>query len=185
MINNKELINKLKEGQVILYPAETIWGIGCDATNEEAVNKLIKIKYRNAFKGFIVLVDRFSQIYNYVVDVPEIAESLVEYADSPLTIIYPKGRNLASNVCNEDGSIAIRVVKEGFPFEFLKTFGKPLVSTSANISGEVSPKTFKEINPQIIKSVDYIVDLPNIILKSKESSILKLNINGEFKFIRQ
>ena len=131
----KESLNTLRQGGVILYPTDTIWGLGCDPTNEAAVNKIFKIKSRGESKSLIILVDGLSMIERYVTEIPEIVYELADVSDTPLTIIYPRGKNLATGVCNEDGSVAIRICHDEFCRELLNRFRKPIVSTSANISG--------------------------------------------------
>ncbi|UKT62356.1 L-threonylcarbamoyladenylate synthase [Pedobacter mucosus] len=186
----RDEINKafevLKSGGVILYPTDTIWGLGCDATNEDAVEKLLKIKNRPAEKSLIVLLDVDSKIQSYISDVPEIAYSLIEYAENPLTIIFSEAKNLAPNVINQDGSVGIRIVKHDFCTPLVQRFRKPLVSTSANLSGKPSPSFFDDIDPEILDSVDYVVDFEqeNRTIK-KPSTIMKLSPSGQFEFIRK
>jgi len=186
----KEEINKalevLKSGGVILYPTDTIWGLGCDASNPEAVEKVLKIKNRPAEKSLIVLLDVDSKLQSYVTDVPEVAYDLIEYAENPLTIIFSGAKNLAKNVINDDGSVGIRIVKHDFCTPLIQRFRKPIVSTSANLSGEPSPKNFDDISPEIIEAVDYIVDFEQENRSSKKpSTIMKLSPGGQFEFIRK
>lgn len=186
----KEEINKalevLKNGGVILYPTDTIWGLGCDATNVEAVEKLLKIKNRPAEKSLIVLLDVDSKIQSYINEVPEVAYDLIEYAENPLTIVFPGAKNLAPNVINSDGSVGIRIVKHDFCTPLLQRFRKPIVSTSANLSGQPSPKFFDDIDPEILDLVDLVVDFEqeNRSIK-KPSTIMKLSPGGQFEFIRK
>lgn len=186
----KEEINKalevLKNGGVILYPTDTIWGLGCDATNVEAVEKLLKIKNRPAEKSLIVLLDVDSKIQSYINEVPEVAYDLIEYAENPLTIVFPGAKNLAPNVINSDGSVGIRIVKHDFCTPLLQRFRKPIVSTSANLSGQPSPKFFDDIDPEILDVVDLVVDFEqeNRSIK-KPSTIMKLSPGGQFEFIRK
>ena len=186
----KEEINKalevLKSGGVILYPTDTIWGLGCDATNPDAVEKLLKIKNRPAEKSLIVLLDTDNKIQSYINEVPEIAYDLIEYAENPLTVVFSGAKNLAKNVINEDGSVGIRIVKHDFCTPLIQRFRKPIVSTSANLSGEASPKYFDDISPEIADAVDYVVDFEqeNRSLK-KPSTIMKLSPGGQFEFIRK
>ncbi|PWS31465.1 L-threonylcarbamoyladenylate synthase [Pedobacter paludis] len=186
----RDEINKafevLKSGGVILYPTDTIWGLGCDATNAEAVEKLLKIKNRPAEKSLIVLLDIDSKLQSYVNEVPEIAYDLIEYAENPLTIIFSGAKNLAPNVINADGSVGIRIVKHDFCTPLLQRFRKPIVSTSANLSGEPSPKFFDDIHPEILEAVDLVVDFEqeNRSVK-KPSTIMKLSPSGQFEFIRK
>ena len=176
----------IKSGGVILYPTDTIWGIGCDATNPEAVAKIYEIKQREDSKSMLVLIDKAGRIPSYVSEMPDLAWDLIELADKPLTIIYPKAKNLAKNLIAPDGSIGIRVVKHEFCDKLIGRFGKPIVSTSANISGKSSPKSFYEIDQEIKDKVDYIVsekfDYP---ISDKPSGIIMLGINGEVKVIRE
>ena len=188
----QEEINKaievLKAGGTILYPTDTIWGLGCDATNAEAVNKIFKIKKREESKSLIVLMDNENRLNRYLKDIPPLAYDLIDNADKPLTIIYPGAKGLASNVINSDGSIAVRIPlnQEIFCVKLITKFGKPIVSTSANISGEPAPISFKDIDKSILHEVDYIVNLPQDEMgTSKPSAIIKLEMNGEFKIIRK
>jgi len=186
----KDEINKalevLKAGGVILYPTDTIWGLGCDATNPEAVDKLLAIKNRPSEKSLIILLDTDNKIQSYVNEVADVAYDLIEYAENPLTIVFSGAKNLASNVFNADGSVGIRVVKHDFCTPLIQRFRKPIVSTSANLSGNPSPKYFDDIDSQIIDSVDYIVDFEqeNRTVK-KPSTIMKLSAGGQFEFIRK
>ena len=186
----KEEINKalevLKNGGVILYPTDTIWGLGCDATNEEAVDKLLKIKNRPAEKSLIVLLDTDNKLQSYVSEIPEVAYDLIEYAENPLTIIFSNAKNLAKNVINADGSIGIRIAKHDFCTPVIQRFRKPIVSTSANLSGQPSPKFFDDIDPEIINAVDYVVDFEQENrTQKKPSTIMKLSPGGQFEFIRK
>jgi len=186
----RDEINKafevIKNGGVILYPTDTIWGLGCDATNAEAVDKLLKIKNRPAEKSLIVLLDVDSKLQSYVKEIPDVAYDLIEYAENPLTIIYSDAKNLAANVINEDGTAGIRIVKHDFCTPLIQRFRKPIVSTSANISGKPSPKFFDDIDPEIIEAVDYVVDFEqeNRTVR-KSSTIMKLTASGQFEFIRK
>ena len=178
-------VDILNKGKVILYPTDTVWGIGCDATNYNAVKKIYSIKRKVERKSLIVLVDTFEMIRNYVNKVPEIAYDLVNSIDTPLTIIYPNARNLARNVIASDNSIAIRVTSDEFCQKVIKKFGKPVVSSSANITGQVNPIIFSMVSKDIIKNVDYVVDLfRDQMRETKPSRIIKLEENGEFSVIR-
>jgi L-threonylcarbamoyladenylate synthase len=186
----KEEVNKaldvLKSGGLILYPTDTIWGIGCDACNEEAVERIYKLKGRDPGKSLIILLDSENKVESYVGEVPPVAYELIEYAENPLTIIYSGAKNLATNVIHEDGSIGIRVTRHPFCQELIQRFRKPIVSTSANLSGKPSAATFSEIEDEIIGGVDYVVNLEQDETAKKQSStIMKLNIDGSFKFIRR
>lgn len=176
----------LKNGGVILYPTDTVWGLGCDATNAEAAEKINALKKRTADKSFIILVDNDSKIQSYADEVPDVAYDLIEYAENPLTIILSGAKNLAKNVINADGSIAIRVVKHDFVVPLLQRFRKPITSTSANISGQPTPQFFDEIDEEIKNGVDYIVDWEQESRQPKKSStIMKLSPSGQFSFIRK
>ena len=179
-------IDVLKKGGVILYPTDTIWGIGCDATNPAAVEKIYKIKQRAESKAMLVLINDSSELDKYVETVPDIAYDLIDVAVKPLTIIYDEAIGLASNLIASDGSIGIRVTKEEFSHQLCKRFRKPIVSTSANVSGKKSPATFREIDNAILESVDYVVNYrqeDDCALKSSE--IIKLSKSGTIKIIRK
>lgn len=181
----KKACQVMNEGGVILYPTDTIWGIGCDATNEEAVRRVYEIKQRSDSKAMLVLVDSPVKVDFYVRDVPEIAWDLIELADKPLTIIYSGARNLASNLLAEDGSVGIRVTGEAFSKRLCQQFRKAIVSTSANISGQPSPGNFSEISEEIKSAVDYIVGCRREETgRPKPSGIIKLDKGGVIKIIR-
>lgn len=177
----------LRAGGVILYPTDTIWGLGCDATNAEAVRRIYSIKQRADNKSLIVLVDSAARIDSYVQNAPEVAFSLIELATSPLTVIFEGAKNLADNVINaEDQSVGIRVATDDFCPTLIQRFRKPIVSTSANISGQPAPACFSEIDQRIIDSVDYVVrHRQDDTSKHKASGIVKIGRNGEVKVIRE
>jgi len=176
----------LKQGGIILYPTDTIWGIGCDATNESAVDKIYKLKQRSDQKSMLVLLDNPNKISSYVREMPDIAWDLIDLSEKPLTIIYSEAKNLAKNLIPSDESIGIRITKDLFTQRLISKFGKPIVSTSANISGEPSPHNFLEISQDIIDTVDYTVKWrQNDISKSEPSGIIKLKPNGEVQIIRE
>jgi L-threonylcarbamoyladenylate synthase len=180
----KICVNILKKGGVILYPTDTVWGIGCDATNESAVKRVFEIKKRPSSKAMVILVSDASQLDTYA-DVPEVAKDLVEFAENPLTIVYPGAKRLATSLISEDRSIAIRVVKDEFCEMLMNSLRKPLVSTSANISGEAAPAFFDEISDEIKSKVDYIVPLrQSDRAKRAPSKIIKLGMNGSIEIIR-
>lgn len=182
----KKACEVMQAGGVILYPTDTIWGLGCDATNEAAVKRVYEIKKRVDSKAMIVLIDRDVKLQFYVDEVPEIAYDLIEYSDKPLTIIYDGARNLAPNLMAEDRSIGIRITKEEFSSKLCERFKKAIVSTSANISGEQSPANFDEVSEEIKKSVDYIVNYrQDDLTKAKPSGIIKLGRSCEVKVIRE
>jgi L-threonylcarbamoyladenylate synthase len=182
-INNSLKI--LKDGGVILYPTDTLWGLGCDATSSAAIEKIFRIKTRKEAKGFIVLVNGVAMLERYARDIPQVAYELTGISDTPLTIVYPEGRNLARGACNEDGSVAIRVCRDEFCSELITRFRKPLISTSANISGMPSPASFTEISEVIIRSADYVVKhRQDDKRKFSPSPVIKVDRNGVFKIIR-
>lgn len=182
----KKAFDVLVAGGLILYPTDTIWGIGCDATNEDAVRRVYELKKRTDSKALITLLDNPVKLDYYINGVPDIAWDLIELADKPLTIIYDNARNVAPNLVAEDGSLAIRITKEAFSQGLCNRFRKALVSTSANVSGEPAPANFSEISEEIKNGVDYIVNYrQDDMSKSKASSIIKLSQSGEVKVIRE
>jgi L-threonylcarbamoyladenylate synthase len=182
LINSLEVLNK---GGSILYPTDTIWGIGCDATSQDAVDNLLKIKDRDDDKGLLILVDDPERLSEYVAEIPDIAWELVAESINPLTIVYPQGINLPANVLHSDGSIGIRVTVDDFCRELIRRFGRPVISTSANLSGEPFPSVFTEISEEIKSRVDYIVKWRQDDLTIKNpSTIIKLGIKGEIEIIR-
>jgi L-threonylcarbamoyladenylate synthase len=182
----KQALNTLREGGIILYPTDTIWGLGCDATNQEAVERIYKIKKRRENKSLIVLVNGFVMLERYVRNVPEAAAEILDVSDKPITIIYPEGKNLPPGVCNEDGSVGIRITDDDFCLELITRFRKPVISTSANYSDAPSPSDFSEIEDEIIKSSDYVVKYRQTDYNKKPpSSIIKVDDNGVIKIIRQ
>lgn len=182
----KKAVEILKAGGIILYPTDTIWGIGCDATNEEAVKRVYEIKKREDSKSMLVLMENPALLDRYVNDVPEIAWDLIEVTTTPLTVIYPNAKNLAPNLIASDGSIGIRFTKEPFSSQLVQRFRKPIVSTSANISGEKSPAFFNEISEEIKQQVDYIVEYRrDDVSPSQPSSIIKLGPGGRIDIIRK
>lgn len=182
----KNSIEILRKGGIILYPTDTIWGIGCDATNAEAVTKIYQIKQREDSKSMLVLIDKVGRIPSYIAKMPDLAWDLVELSEKPLTIIYPNAKNLAKNLIAPDGFIGIRVVNNEFCSKLIGRFGKPIVSTSANISGKTSPKSFYDIDEEIKEKVDHIVSEEfDHSLSDKPSGIIMLGINGEIKVIRE
>lgn len=181
----QQCIKTLHTGGVILYPTDTIWGIGCDATNQQAVNKIFTIKNRAESKAMIILLADKMDIFKYVDNPsPEILD-YISIASQPTTAIYQNGRSIAHGLINKDGSIAIRIVKDEFCTTLIKAFGKPLVSTSANISGITPPHNFSEVSIEIKKGVDYIVQHRQDDFKvSKPSTIIKISEEGKIVFIR-
>jgi L-threonylcarbamoyladenylate synthase len=182
----KRALEVLKNGGVILYPTDTIWGIGCDATNETAVQRIYQIKKRADSKSMLVLMENPALLDRYVAEVPEIAWDLVEVATTPLTVIYPGAKNLAKNLVADDGSVGIRFTKETFSSQLLQRFRRPIVSTSANVSGEKSPAVFAEISEEIKSQVDYIVEYrQNDNAPAQPSSIIKLGAGGQIEILRK
>lgn len=181
----KKACEVLRVGGLILYPTDTIWGIGCDATNEEAVKKVYELKKRSDNKAMLVLTDSPVKLETYVSEIPDIAWDLIEVADKPLTIIYSNAKNLAKNLLGEDGSVGIRVTNEEFSRRLCESFRKPLVSTSANVSGEPSPANFSEISEEVKNGVDYIVGYrQDDTQKASPSNIIKLGAGGLVQIIR-
>jgi len=181
----KEATEVLRKGGIIIYPTDTIWGIGCDATSHDAVQKIFKIKSRSETKSLLVLVDGDGMLGRYADEIPEIAWELTSVSDSPLTIIYPKGKNLAPGVCAEDGSVGIRICHDPFCNELIGRFRKPIVSTSANFSGRPSPGSFEEIDSQLLEAADYVVKhRRDDRQKQRSSPIIKLELDGTFRIIR-
>lgn len=180
-------VKVLKRGESLLYPTDTIWGLGCDATNEEAVSNIYKIKGRSEDKSFIILVSSIEMIEQYVEEVPPLAYDLIHAMDkTPLTIIYPKGKGLPSNVVANDGSIAIRLVENLFCADLITRFGKPIVSTSANLSGQPSPLSIADISAELIEAVDHIAIVEESSNRElRPSRIIKLESNGMFSIIRE
>ena len=175
----------LKKGGIILYPTDTIWGIGCDATNEVAVKRVYELKHREDSKAMLVLLDDVGKLASYV-EVPDVAYELLEVNDKPMTIIYPNAKNLAKNLIAQDRTIGIRITSEIFTKSLLYRFRKPIVSTSANISGEPSPRCFAEISDAVKTAVDYVVDFrQEETTNPAPSSIIKLGVGGEIQIIRK
>lgn len=190
---NEEITNEAikafeaaKKGGVILYPTDTIWGIGCDATNEKAINKIYQIKQRPESKALIILLNNKESLEKYVTKVPLIAWDLIDKIDKPLTIVYPKAKNLPLNLCSNDGSIAIRLTKNEFCSKLIQLLDGPLVSTSANTSGELPPLIFKQVSNYIKNKVDYIVNVSqNEIKEMKASTIIRFINDFEFEVVRE
>ena len=175
----------LQQGGTILYPTDTIWGIGCDATNEKSVKRVYEIKKRDDKEGMLVLLDSSDLLARYV-EIPDIARELIEVAGNPLTIIYPEARNLAAGLLAGDGSVGIRIVKDDFCRKLIQQFKRPVVSTSANISGAPAPQIYAEISEEIINSVDYVVKYrQDDKTKARPSGIIKLGYKGEVRVIRE
>ena len=180
-----QCLKVLSAGGLILYPTDTVWGIGCDATNAEAVKKVYQLKQRDDSKALIVLIDSADHLDHYVVDVPAIARELIDVAVKPLTIIYEGAYNLASNVLGDEDSVGIRIPNDEFCHRLCERYGKPIVSTSANVSGQPTAKRFADIDEEIIKGVDYAVEYRrNDSAPHQPSNIILLSRDGTFKIIR-
>ena len=181
----REAVDILQRGGIILYPTDTIWGLGCDATNEEAVDRLSALKGRPTGKPMLMLVDSDVRIQSYVRTVPSMAYQLIDVAVRPLTIIYPEGRNVAPQLLADDGSIGIRIASDTLCQEICRMLRRPLVSTSANLAGTSSPHNYSEIDPALIKMVDYVVPLrQDEHIDGMPSDIIKLGLNNEVRVIR-
>ena len=182
----KKAVEVMKKGGVILYPSDTVWGIGCDATNADAVAKVYAIKHRDDSKALICLVDSDARIQRYVRNVPEVAWDLLELAEKPTTVILDNAVNLAPNLIAEDGSIGLRITNEPFSKELCFRFQKPIVSTSANISGEPTAQNYCDINPELLEAVDYVCWTRRQEHKPHTpSSIIKLTEDGQVTIIRK
>lgn len=180
-----QCLKVLSDGGIILYPTDTVWGIGCDATNAEAVKRVYALKQRDDSKALIVLIDNADHLDHYVVDVPHIARELADVAVKPLTIIYEGAYNVAPNLLGEEDSLGIRIPQDEFCHQLCERFGKPIVSTSANVSGEATAKSFAEISPAIVQGVDHVVVWrQNDMTPHQPSNIILLSRDGTFKIIR-
>lgn len=181
----KEAVDCLKKGGLILYPTDTVWGIGCDATNSEAVKKIYALKRRADNKSMLVLVHNEAALERVVPDIPDVAWELLEAADEPLTIVYDNATGVAPELISEDGSLGVRLTREKFSKELCRRLGRPLVSTSANISGEKSGALYREISEEIKKGVDYIANYHrDDETKNNPSHIIKLGRGGLIKILR-
>ena len=190
--NNSELNTEvhnaneiIQNGGIILYPTDTVWGIGCDATNPEAVAKVYKLKQRAETQSMICLVNGDKMMHTIFKDIPEVAWQIIDLSENPTTLILDQPRNIATNIIAPDNTLGIRMVKDPFCFKLIERMKKPLVSTSANISGKPTPKSFKEISPDILKGVDYIVNLNRDKIASKPSTIIKLSLDNQVKILRK
>ena len=176
----------LQDGGVILYPTDTIWGIGCDATNTGAIQRIYKLKQRDEAKSMIILLDSENKLESYIRDVNPLAYDLIEYADNPLTLVMPGAKNISPALMAADGSVGIRIAKHPFCQQLIQRLRKPLVSTSANMSGSPPPQYFGQIKPEIIDGVDYVVDIDQHDMEIKTpSTIMRLAPDGRFEFIRR
>ncbi|MGB3592131.1 MAG: L-threonylcarbamoyladenylate synthase [Nonlabens sp.] len=185
----RELVNKavdaFKKGQTVLYPTDTIFGLGCDATNYDAVQKIYNLKQRPESKSLVILVDSFQMLESVVENVPDMAWEVLKVNKKPLTIVYENPKNIAENVVASDDSLAVRVTNDPLCRAIIRKLRRPIVSTSANLSGESPPKSFENISNDIKEGVDYIVDLPLAQTNQKASTIMKISNNGVFKIIRE
>ena len=175
----------IQNGGIILYPTDTVWGIGCDATNADAVSKIYALKKRAETQSMICLMNGEKMMYNVFKDIPEVAWQIMDLSDKPTTVILDNPRNVASNIIAEDKSLGIRLVKEPFCFKLIERMKKPLVSTSANISGQPTPIAFKDISQEIVNSVDYVVNLNRDKIAGKPSTIIKITHDSQVKVIRK
>lgn len=181
----KKACEVMEAGGIILYPTDTIWGIGCDATNEKAVQRVYELKKRADNKAMLVLMDSDAKLNMYVSDIPDIAWDLIQVADKPLTVIYSNAKNLATNLLAADGSVGIRITNEEFSRKLCQRFRRPLVSTSANVSGDPAPANFSEVSEEIRKGVDYIVSYrQDDRSEAQPSGIIKLGAGGLVQVIR-
>ncbi|MGL4908790.1 MAG: L-threonylcarbamoyladenylate synthase [Bacteroidales bacterium] len=179
------IVEAFRKGDTILYPTDTLWGLGCDATNTEAVEKIFAIKQRADAKSLIVLVDNEDMLCRYVQEIPPLALDIAQLSDSPQTIIYPTGMGLANGVCAADGSVAIRIVQHEFCRQIIRQLRRPIISTSANISGQTTPTSFKEISEEIKRAVNVCVPITHEGMPTgKPSSIIKLELDGRVQVIR-
>jgi L-threonylcarbamoyladenylate synthase len=182
----KTAVQTLRKGGLILYPTDTIWGIGCDASNEDAVRRIFQLKQREDSKAMICLVDNANRMQRYLRQVPDVAWDLVEFAEKPLTLILDGAVNLAPSLIAEDGSVGIRVTRENISHELCYRYERAIVSTSANISRAPSPSCFAEISDEIKNGVDYIMlSRQNDLSKGKPSQIIKLGLDGQIQIIRK
>lgn len=181
----EKIIEILKSGGTILYPTDTIWGIGCDATNIEAIEKIYEIKKREKSKSLIILVESEKRLQD-LVDVPEMAWEIIDLSEKPVTIVYENPRNLPKEILADDGSIGIRLVKDDFCKKLISKLNKPLVSTSANFSGDKSPMKFSDITPEMIDLVDFAVEENREkVSQYSGSSVIKVWNDGRIKVLRE
>ncbi|MDC6352537.1 L-threonylcarbamoyladenylate synthase [Zeaxanthinibacter sp. PT1] len=179
-----ECIAVLERGGLILYPTDTVWGIGCDATNKEAVSKVYELKRRPDSKALICLVANDFMLEKHVEEVPDLAYDIMDMSSKPTTIIYDRPKGIAPNLVAADNTLAIRVASDDFCRKLIGKFGNPIVSTSANISGDPTPQSFSEISNDILKGVDYAVNLQRQAINNTPSAIIRLGTDGTVKVIR-
>jgi len=181
----QKAIKILNKGGNILYPTDTVWGIGCDATNTKAVAKVFKIKGRSEQKSLIILLDAIEKIKDYVSVYPNQVSDLIENYHKPLTIVFPGAKNLAKNLIASDGSVAIRIIRHEFCKKLIQKFGKPLVSTSANISGDETPLMFRDISDYIKEKVGYVIDHEQDKLHpASPSTVIRIDETGNYEILR-
>lgn len=185
LVEIQNSLSILKQGKIFVYPTDTVWGLGCDATSEKAVNKIFRIKQRSESKSLIILVSSFEMLKKYVPEVPETVKNILKSVVKPTTIIYNNPVGLANNVVANDKTVAIRIVQNDFCKSLIQEFGKPIVSTSVNISNEPTPKSYSEISNHILDSVDYIVNSQRERINDKSSTILKVAKKGEVIVLRK
>ena len=178
-----KVLTALENKQTILYPTDTVWGIGGDATSKQVVEKIYALKQRADHKALIVLVKDIEMLSKYVQEIPEQVFAFLE-EERPTTVVYPKGIQMATNLLGEDGSIGIRIPKHPFCQELLASFDKPIISTSANVSGNETPKNFDSIDSKILEGVDYIVHLQQETKPNPPSRVIKIVTNGEVNILR-
>lgn len=182
----KKCVDLLKQGKIILYPTDTVWGIGCDATNEEAINRIFAIKQRHESKSMLILLDKSDRLPLYVGKIPLIAWDLLHHVYRPTTFIYPTAKNLPKQLIHPDGTIAIRVVNDLFCKKLIAGLGKPIISTSANLSGEKTPQTFNEISQELIQKVDYVVpEEYSLSMDFQPSRLIRFIDDYNFAIIRE
>jgi len=182
----KQAVQILKNGGLILYPTDTLWGIGCDALNKKAIQKVVKLKKRFERKSLIILVTSLDEVANYVKKIPEIVPDLISSMHRPMTIIYPGAINLPKNLMGDDGTIGIRVVRNAFCEALIKSLGNPIVSTSANLSGQPAPFTFQMIDPYLVNGVDHVLRIrQEDVTETKASTIIKVELNNQFTVLRE
>lgn len=178
-------IEVLNNGGIILYPTDTVWGLGCKSNNESIIQKLYDIKKRVKEKKFIILLADDRQLNKYIKEVPEVAWDILDYSINQPTIIYPNAYNLSPLLIANDGTIAVRIADKDYLQQIINMIKTPLISTSANISGEKIPGSLQEVSNDILSKVDFILDLPTITDNNNPSSIIKLELNGEIEIIRK
>jgi len=178
-------VEVLKKGGLIVYPTDTVWGIGCDATNYEAVERIYALKKRAESKAMICLVANFRMLEQYIEAVPEVAYDILKYSSVPTTIVYDKPVHVATNLIGDDNSLAVRVVNDTFCQKIIGYLKKPIVSTSANLSGQKAPQSFQQIPKEILEGVDYVVNLQRTKKSSNPSSVIKLSADGQVRVIRK